>query len=127
MEIENHKLKDCGWQESPNHSGKFAASGPDSIIIHFTAGSSAESTVRTLCNPRYKASAHLVVGHDGSVTQLVPFDTIAWHAGRSSYGGRDGFNQFSIGIEIDNAGRLTRSGNGYAAWFGRIYDPDEVV
>lgn len=127
MEIENHRLKDCGWQESPNHSGKFAGGEPDSIIIHYTAGSSAESSVRTLCNPQIKASAHLVVGRDGAVTQLIPFDTIAWHAGKSSYDGRDGFNKYSIGIEIDNAGRLTPSGNGYAAWFGRKYDADDVV
>ena len=127
MEIENHYLKDCKRQDSPNHSGKLDGGEPDSIIIHYTAGSSAESSVRTLCNPRYKASAHLVVGRDGSITQLVPFDTIAWHAGKSSYGGRDGFNKFSVGIEIDNAGRLTRSGDTYAAWFGRRYQGDDVV
>ncbi len=127
MEIENHKLKNCEWQASPNHGGKMTGGTPDSIVIHYTAGSSAESSVRTLCNPRYKASAHVVVGRDGSVTQLVAFDTVAWHAGQSSFNGRDGFNQFSIGIEIDNAGRLTRSGNVFAAWFGRKYETDDVV
>lgn len=127
MQIAKHFLKDAARQDSPNHSGKFAGGRPDSVIIHYTAGSSAESSVRTLCKPNGNASAHLVVGRDGSVTQLVPFDTIAWHAGRSSYKGRDGFNKYSIGIEIDNAGRLTRSGNSYAAWFGRKYDVDDVV
>ena len=127
MEIENHYLKDCRRQDSPNRGGKLDGGEPDSIIIHYTAGSSAESSVRTLCNPRYKASAHLVVGRDGSVTQLVPFDTIAWHAGKSSYAERHGFNKYSVGIEIDNAGRLTPSGGRYSAWFGRKYDPDDVV
>lgn len=127
MEIENHLFKDCEQQNSPNHGGKFAAGAPDSIIVHYTAGSSAESSIRTLCNPEIQASAHLVVGRDGAVTQLIPFDTVAWHAGRSSYKGRVGFNKYSIGIEIDNAGRLTKSGSKFAAWFGRKYDADDVV
>lgn len=127
MEIENHILKDSDQQNSPNHGGKFALGAPDSIIIHYTAGSSAASSVETLCNPQTKASAHLVVGRDGSVTQLVPFDTVAWHAGRSAYKGRVGFNKYSIGIEIDNAGKLTKSGTRYAAWFGRKYDAEDVV
>ena len=127
MEIKNHKLKDCKWQESPNHGGNLEGGLPDSIIIHYTAGASAESSVRTLCNPRNKVSAHVVVGRDGSITQLVPFDTIAWHAGRSSWDGRDGFNKYSVGIEIDNAGRLTRAENGYKSWFGRNYDAGEVI
>lgn len=127
MQIEKHLFKDCDQQKSPNRGGKFNADGPDSIIIHYTAGSSAESSIRTLCNPEIQASAHLVVGHDGAVTQLIPFDTIAWHAGRSSYKGRTGFNKYSIGIEIDNAGRLAKSGSKFAAWFGRKYDADDVV
>jgi N-acetylmuramoyl-L-alanine amidase len=127
MKIENHLLTDCEHQDSPNRGGKFAAGGPDSIIIHYTAGSSAESSIRTLCNPDIQASAHLVVGRDGAVTQLIPFDTIAWHAGRSSYQGRVGFNKYSIGIEIDNAGRLSKSGSKFVSWFGRKYEADDVV
>jgi len=127
MEIENHLLKDCDQQNSPNRGGKFAEGAPDTIIIHYTAGSSAESSIRTLSNPNVRASAHLVVGRDGAITQLIPFDTIAWHAGRSSYQGRIGFNKYSIGIEIDNAGRLTKTGDKYSAWFGRKYEADEVI
>jgi N-acetylmuramoyl-L-alanine amidase len=127
MEIENHLLKDCDLHNSPNHGSKFSAGEPDSIIIHYTAGSSAESSIRTLCNPEIQASAHLVVGRDGTITQLIPFDTVAWHAGRSSYQGRVGYNKYSIGIEIDNAGRLSKSGSKFAAWFGRKYDADDVV
>lgn len=51
MEIENHLLKGCDLQNSSNHGSKFAAGEPGSIIIHYTAGSSAESSIRTLCNP----------------------------------------------------------------------------
>ncbi|MCK5002574.1 MAG: N-acetylmuramoyl-L-alanine amidase [Gammaproteobacteria bacterium] len=115
------------FKETPNKGGVFGKNLPDTIIIHFTAGSSAESSVNHLCKPSTKASAHLVIGRDESITQLVPFDTVAWHAGPSSYGERKGFNKYSIGIEIDNAGRLTKSGDNYVSWFGKIYHPDEVV
>ena len=129
MKITDHLLQGdgVGFVKSPNHSGKFNAGLPDTIIIHYTAGSSAESSVRTLTDPKVKASAHVVVGKDGAVTQLVPFDTVAWHAGKSSYNGRSGFNNYSIGIEIDNAGLLTKVGDRYQSWFGRKYDADEVI
>ena len=126
---DKHRLEGEGvtYEESPNHGGAFGADLPDTLIIHYTAGASAESSVKTLCDPRMKVSAHLVIGRDGTITQLVPFDTIAWHAGKSSYEGRTGFNKYAIGIEADNAGRLTKSGDEYVAWFGRAYSEKEVV
>jgi len=105
----------------------FAQAQPDTIIIHYTAGKDAASSANYLCKPEVKASAHLVIGRDGSVFQLVPFNTIAWHAGKSAYNGRIGFNQFSIGIEIDNAGILEKSGSEYVAWFGKRYPENEVI
>lgn len=129
MEISEHLLKgeDITFKESPNHGGSFGSNLPDTIIVHYTAGSSAESSVNTLCDPRIKASAHLVIGRDRKITQLTPFNTITWHAGRSEYEGRIGFNKYSIGIEIDNAGQLTKCNGGYKAWFGKIYPEEEVI
>jgi N-acetylmuramoyl-L-alanine amidase len=112
---------------TPNVSGHYAAGLPDTIIIHYTAGSSAESSVKTLMDPAAKASAHLVIGRDGSITQLAPFNVITWHAGESSYNGRTGFNKYSIGIEIDNAGILNKREDGYYSWFGRKYEEKDVV
>jgi len=129
MNIKNNLLDNARvkFSESPNHSGKFGSNLPDTIIIHYTAGATAESAIRTLSNPEVKASAHVVVARDGTITQLVPFDTIAWHAGKSAYGDRVGFNKYAIGIEIVNAGRLVKSGNLYQAWFGKTYTEDEVI
>jgi len=129
MKIHNYLLEgdNAAIKMSPNHGGKFTAANPDTIVIHYTAGRSAESSVNTLCNPKTKASAHLVVGRDGSITQLVPFDTVSWHAGKSSYRGRTGFNKYSIGIEIDNAGRLEKSGGKYVSWFKKVYEIEDVV
>ncbi len=129
MEIVDNRIKGkkVSFTDSPNHSGTFAEGQPDSIIIHYTAGRSGESSANYMCKPEAKASAHLVVGRDEKIIQLVPFDTIAWHAGRSSYDGRKGFNNYSIGIEIDNAGRLTQGGDKFVSWFGKTYEADEVV
>ena len=47
-----------------------------------------------------KVSAHIVIDREGRVTQYVPFDRRAWHAGESVYAGRTRCNDFSIGIEL---------------------------
>ena len=46
-------------------------------------------------------SRHLLIERDGSLTQFVGFDQRAWHAGASSFEGRDNCNDFSIGIELE--------------------------
>ena len=122
MKIQRHRLTGTGvsFVESPNHGGSFASPLPDTLVIHFTAGASLNSSVRSLCDPASKASAHAVVGREGAIVQLVPFDVIAWHAGASTLGARTGLNKFSIGIEIDNAGRLTPTAAGdFVTWFGK--------
>lgn len=48
-----------------------------------------------------RVSAHLLLDRQGSVTQYVSFDDRAWHAGRSSFQGRENCNDYSIGIELE--------------------------
>lgn len=48
-----------------------------------------------------KVSAHCVIDRKGAVTQYVPFHQRAWHAGVSSFKGRERCNDFSIGIELE--------------------------
>ncbi len=48
-----------------------------------------------------RVSAHLCIFRDGAVTQYVPFRRRAWHAGVSSFEGRERCNDFSIGIELE--------------------------
>ena len=111
----------------PKNTSKFKAGDLDTIIIHYTAGRDAESSAKYLVRPDIKASAHLVIGRKGEIYQLVPFDTISWHAGTSSYMGRSGYNSYSIGIELDNAGVLTKTGGEFTAWFGKKYLPNEAM
>ena len=48
-----------------------------------------------------EVSAHVLIRRDGEVVQYVPFDRRAWHAGQSCFEGREGCNDFSIGIELE--------------------------
>jgi AmpD protein len=48
-----------------------------------------------------RVSAHLLVRRDGGCIQFVPFQLRAWHAGVSSWQGREACNDFSIGIELE--------------------------
>jgi len=46
-------------------------------------------------------SAHFLIRRDGELVQFVSCDDRAWHAGRSAWQGRQGCNDFSIGIELE--------------------------
>lgn len=48
-------------------------------------------------------SAHVLISRHGELTQYVGFEQRAWHAGASSYCGRTGCNDFSVGIELEGA------------------------
>jgi len=129
VKLSQHKALSIGddqiaFSRSPNIGGELI---PRYLVIHFTAGQSAEAAVHWLCSKESKASAHAVIGRDGRITQLVPFNRIAFHAGVSSWEGLSGLSQFSIGIELDNAGRLKKVGDQWQAWFGRMYAANEVM
>ncbi|PIE85975.1 MAG: N-acetylmuramoyl-L-alanine amidase [Bacteroidia bacterium] len=128
MEIRKNLLQGSNvkFEKSPSFGEEFKPGDLDTVIIHYTGGP-ARAAINSFKNPRLKVSAHIVVARDGTITQMVPFDRIAWHAGRSQYQGRKGFNKFSIGIEIENSGNLVKSGNVYRAWFGSAYDPSDVI
>lgn len=129
MKIINHQLcQDDGtpypFRESPNKGGTMQ---PKYLVMHYTAGPNAEQAIKWLINPTAQASAHLVIGRDGGITQLVPFNIVAWHAGKSEWQGIVGLNSHSIGIELDNTGPLSRSGNDWVAWFGTRYPSEQVI
>ncbi|MEO7775066.1 MAG: 1,6-anhydro-N-acetylmuramyl-L-alanine amidase AmpD [Steroidobacteraceae bacterium] len=62
-----------------------------------------------------RVSAHLLVRRDGQLLQFVAFNKRAWHAGTSSYAGRDACNDFSIGIELEGTDELPYEAAQYAA------------
>lgn len=75
--------------------------GGDGIARLFT------NTLDPAAHPYYaeiqglRVSAHLLIRRDGSLIQFVPFGARAWHAGASSWRGRERCNDFSIGVELE--------------------------
>ena len=124
--IVNHRLMGDGVVHLACVKNTRKLEGPDMIVLHYTAGTSAESSSIFLTRPDVSASAHLVIGRKGEVFQLVPLHIEAWHAGKSWYAGRGGLNRYSIGIELDNLGKLRFSGDLFVAECGRVVLPDEV-
>ena len=48
-----------------------------------------------------QVSSHFLLRRDGELVQYVPCDARAWHAGRSSWRGRENCNDFALGIELE--------------------------
>ncbi|MEO0997448.1 MAG: 1,6-anhydro-N-acetylmuramyl-L-alanine amidase AmpD [Pseudomonadota bacterium] len=102
---------------SPNQDERPAGTSLDLIVIHCISLPPGEYggdfIERFFCNrlPReahpyfdeigdLTVSSHLLLKRDGSLVQFVPFGRRAWHAGASSYLGRERCNDFSVGIEL---------------------------
>jgi len=54
-----------------------------------------------------KVSAHILIRRSGEIIQYVPFHQRAWHAGASSWDGRERCNDFTIGIEMEGCDEQT--------------------
>lgn len=131
MDVQNHLLVkgDSKFKvtqsDTPNMGAKLV---PRYLVMHFTAGNDAASSINWLRNPQAQASAHLVIDRkDGAITQLAPFNKITWHAGKSEWAGLVGLNAHSIGIELDNSGRLVREGGQWKTWTRRVVADDQVA
>lgn len=129
MKIRNHRLiKDddssVAFVPSPNIGGIIQ---PQFLVIHYTAGSSAEGAVSWFQNRESKVSAHLVIARDGTITQMVAFNRLAQHAGNSQWGSLTGLNRYTIGIELDNAGKLIKSGGQWVSPLTRRHYPESEV
>jgi len=87
---------------SPNHDTR--ANSPDMVVLHYTGMQTGAEALARLRDPEAKVSSHYLIEEDGQIFRLVEEDRRAWHAGVSSWGGRETLNECSIGIEIVNPG-----------------------
>lgn len=75
------------------------------IVLHYTAEDNATS-IQKLTTERVSSHYLILSGSDHKIYQLVPDHEKAWHAGMSSFRGKNFLNDISIGIEIVNTGIL---------------------
>ncbi len=103
---------------SPNFSARPAGVVPDLALLHSISlppgvygGDGVErlftNTLDWEAHPYFQSirglqvSAHFFIRRDGALWQFVSCDDRAWHAGQSTFAGRDNCNDFSIGIELE--------------------------
>lgn len=117
MKIENHRLV----AETESISVEFLADAyhreltgaPMIGVIHYTVGLGARNVAAFMRDPSMEfISAHLLISRSGHIIQMVPFSHVAYHAGKSTYRGRSSCNNFSLGIELENPGPVTRQPDG---------------
>lgn len=125
MAIKNHKLDWAEYDPSPNVSSGTIT--PRFLIMHYTAGYTLDSARNTFKNKNSKVSSQLIIGPDGEVVQMVPFNRRAWHAGPShSHGYRD-INSYGIGFEFVNIGYLRKTDRGFVDPYGKLLPDDHPV
>jgi N-acetyl-anhydromuramoyl-L-alanine amidase len=121
------KIDAQGWLDgarhlpSPNFEARPGGAVPTLIVVHnislppdtFGGPEIADLFLNRLdcdAHPYFDAhlrgvrvSAHFVIHRDGTLEQFVSCDERAWHAGLSSFFGRERCNDFSIGIELEGS------------------------
>ena len=116
--------KDAGWLEevrqvlSPNQDDRPDPDDISLLVIHgislppgIFGGNHIDQLFTNTLDPKAhpyfagisgdRVSAHVLIDRDGMLTQYVPFQRRAWHAGASVFRGRKCCNDFSIGIELE--------------------------
>ena len=122
MQIEKGILKGVRFVKAHASGGEMT---PRYAVLHDTAGHVKPfSSVDWFASKDCTTSAHFVVERDGTITQMVPTNRKAFHAGVSSWKGVTYLNSCSVGIEIVNPGKLDEDGK---AWFGKAADKSEIV
>ena len=103
---------------SPFFDERPAGVAPDLIVLHgislppgefggpwiarlFTGNLPADAHPEFRERAGLRVSAHVLMRRDGELVQFVPFNARAWHAGKSSWQGREACNDYSIGIECE--------------------------
>ncbi len=121
----NGWVGDAQWRISPNQDARPENVAPDLVVIHhislppgkFRNKVSSHHIVDFFQNKldpnghpyfaeiaHQKVSSHFLIARKGELIQFVSTRDMAWHAGASSFLGREKCNDFSIGIELEGDG-----------------------
>jgi len=118
MQVCRHRLQGADYIASPHFDERPDATDINLLVIHgisLPAGQFGGQFITDLflgeldctAHPDFAAlvglrvSAHCLIRRCGQVIQYVDFHRRAWHAGVSSWQGRERCNDFAIGIELE--------------------------
>lgn len=119
IDIKTGLLQEARQCPSPNYDDRpEGCESPDLIVIHNISlppnefgGDGIDQLFTNTLNPdehpfyteicHLRVASHILIRRTGEIVQYVPFHHRAFHAGVSSYQGRERCNDFSIGIELE--------------------------
>ncbi|HET7204517.1 MAG TPA: 1,6-anhydro-N-acetylmuramyl-L-alanine amidase AmpD [Steroidobacteraceae bacterium] len=136
IDLERGLLPAARQVESPNCDDRPPGMAPELIVVHgisLPPGEFGGPWIDLLFTNRLprdahpyfdsiaelRVSSHLLIRRDGELVQYVPFHRRAWHAGPSSWLGRERCNDFSIGIELEGTDHDPYESTQYAM-LGRV-------
>lgn len=139
MNWQHGRWRHATQYHSPNCEARPVANDISLIVIHnmslppFEYGSDAITRLFTnqideTAHPFFsqikdlRVSAHFVIRRTGEVEQYVSCDDMAYHAGVSSFRGREKCNHFSIGIELEGCDFEPFSEQQYASLMPLLHD-----
>ena len=108
------------WIPSPNFDARPETTGIELLVVHAISlppgefgGPWIDALFQNRLDPEahpyfrqiegLEVSAHFLIRRDGELRQYVATHDRAWHAGASTWKGRERCNDFSIGIELEGA------------------------
>lgn len=98
------------------------------VVYHYTAGGF-DGSLRWLTSKDSSASAHFIIKKNGEPWQLAPLTDRTWHAGgqTSKWRTKGQVNNRSIGIEIENWGKLALKGDKLITYKGVEHKGNAIV
>jgi AmpD protein len=132
LDIDKGLVREARWVASPNCDDRPEGCLPELIVVHGISLPPGEfggdwidqfftNSLRSDAHPYFgeigemRVAAHFVIRRDGELVQYVPLGRRAWHAGHSSFEGREGCNDFSVGIELEGVDDSAYADVQYAA------------
>lgn len=107
--------------------GDYPSRFPMGALVHFTAGRcdrgdpDAEATIRYGASQKH---CYFCISRTGKVYQTAPLSRWGYHAGQSTYPGLGSYVHSKIvGIELCNAGLLTKTALGYEPYWNKPGNP----
>lgn len=120
INLETGLLSDARQCPSPNCDDRPENCEPSLVVVHNISlppgqfgGDAIDQLFTNRLNPEaheffaeichLRVASHLLIRRCGEIVQYVPFHKRAFHAGISSFQGRERCNDFSIGIELEGS------------------------
>lgn len=95
-----------------------------SIVLHGTAGGTAQGAISWLSGPAGKGVAvHCVIDQDGKIYQLIPWDYFAYHAGPNFRT----ISETSFSIQIVNWLNLKQVNGVWCSWTGKPIQKSRII